>query len=90
MKKEMKKLPTGALLALTGLVPKITINDLRKIGTQYNWDIAFIDYTVGEPNAYIRLQEANSAKDVSRFILCFISNVHSTLYFFTASGCFLH
>lgn len=61
----MKKLPTGALIHLQGLTKAITLLDIKnKVTQSFNWDVAFIDYTIGKPEACIRLREQDSAKEV--------------------------
>lgn len=60
----MKKLPTGALIELTGLEEKITLNELKKTLINLGWDVSYADYNMGEPTAVIRLQEVDTAKDV--------------------------
>lgn len=63
-KKEMKKLPTGALILVTGLTNTINRNELKDTAKGLGWDVAFVDYNIGDPTAYIRLQAQDSAKQV--------------------------
>lgn len=59
------KLPTGALIKLDGLEEGLSLSALKKkLSEELKWNVGFVDYTAGEPNAYVRLQEENSAKDV--------------------------
>lgn len=63
--KSDKKLPTGALVKLHGLKDGLSLSALKKkLTEEFEWNVGFVDYTAGEPNAYVRLQEENSAKDV--------------------------
>lgn len=58
------KLPTGALIKLDGLEEGLSLSALKKkLSEELKWNVGFVDYTAGEPNAYVRLQEENSAKD---------------------------
>lgn len=62
--KSDQKLPTGALIQLHGLKDGLSFAALKKKLTEdFKWNVGFVDYSAGEPNAYVRLQEENSAKD---------------------------
>ena len=67
--KDMRKLPKGALIALSGLKSEINLNELKNAAIKLGWEVDFVDYTAGEPTAYIRLQTADSAKDVSYYVI---------------------
>lgn len=69
LRKDMKKLPTGALIALSGLNSEMSFNDVRDAARKLGWEVAFVDYNVGESNAQIRLQTADSAKDVNFLLI---------------------
>lgn len=61
-KKELRKLPTGALVLVTGLTNTINRHQLKDAAKALDWDVAFVEYNPGDPTAYIRLQAQDSAK----------------------------
>lgn len=62
----VEKLPTGALIKLTGLNGKIDTYKLKeKLIEDCAWSVAFIQHENESPDAYVRLQTKDSAKEVN-------------------------
>lgn len=56
------KLPTGAVLRFEGTTDQVTREDIRQSLDEVGADIGFIDYSKGDTNGHVRLNEEGTAK----------------------------
>ncbi|CAG0900831.1 unnamed protein product [Darwinula stevensoni] len=65
---ERKGFPKGTVLQLKGIVSGTSWKDIKAELEKFEADIAFIKYSKGDSEAYVRLQEENSASEIKKKI----------------------